>query len=151
MDVATAKARDRGITYPLLYDESTDVTRALGLWSDHMQMPWMGYLIIDRSGRVVASELQLSESKGAAPKNVDEILAALDGAREGGASAGLAFNAVHGFYRRLGPYLGAVSFVSGVLLIAVGILVYTGSLVTINQYFGFGPGGWGQWKTRAAE
>lgn len=54
---------------------------------------------------------------------------------------GLAFNAVHGFYRRLGPYLGVVSCVSGVLLIAVGVLVYTGSLVTINQYFGFGPGG----------
>jgi len=54
---------------------------------------------------------------------------------------GLAFNAVQGFYRRLGPYLGAVSFVSGILLIAVGVLVYTGSLVKINRFFGFGPGG----------
>lgn len=54
---------------------------------------------------------------------------------------GLAFNAVRGFYRRLGPYLGAISVFSGALLIVVGILVYTDSLVSINQYFGFGPGG----------
>lgn len=54
---------------------------------------------------------------------------------------GLAFNSVHGFYRRLGPFLGAISVVSGALLIVVGILVYTDSLVSINRYFGFGPGG----------
>jgi len=53
----------------------------------------------------------------------------------------LAFNSVQGFYRRLGPYLGIISVVSGALLIVVGILVYTGSLVNLNQYFGFGPGG----------
>jgi cytochrome c-type biogenesis protein len=54
---------------------------------------------------------------------------------------GFAFNSVHGFYRRLGPYLGIISVVSGAMLIVVGILVYTGSLVNLNQYFGFGPGG----------
>lgn len=54
---------------------------------------------------------------------------------------GMAFHAVHRFYQRLGPYLGMISFASGVLLIAVGVLVYTGSLVTINRFFGFGPGG----------
>jgi hypothetical protein len=54
---------------------------------------------------------------------------------------GLAFTSVHRFYLRLGPYLRFVSFLSGLLLIAVGILVFTGSLVQINRYFGFGPGG----------
>lgn len=54
---------------------------------------------------------------------------------------GLAFNAFHGFYRRLGPYLGMISFASGILLIVVGTLIYTGSLPAINRYFGFGPGG----------
>jgi cytochrome c-type biogenesis protein len=54
---------------------------------------------------------------------------------------GLAFTSVHRFYLRLGPYLGVMSFLSGLLLIAVGILVFTGSLVQINRYFGFGPGG----------
>lgn len=86
MDVAKREAERRGITYTLLHDAETSVTKEVGLWSDHMQMPWMGYLIIDRSGRVAASELQLSEAKGAGPKNVDEILAALDGARQDGAS-----------------------------------------------------------------
>lgn len=54
---------------------------------------------------------------------------------------GLAFTSVHRFYLRLGPYLRFISFLSGLLLIAVGILVFTGSLVQINRYFGFGPGG----------
>ena len=53
----------------------------------------------------------------------------------------VAFNSVHRFYRRLGPYLGTISFASGVLLIVVGVLVYTGSLAELNRYFGFGPGG----------
>jgi cytochrome c-type biogenesis protein len=53
----------------------------------------------------------------------------------------LAFNAVHRFYRRLGPYLGMISFLSGLMLIGVGILVFTGSLPALNRYFGFGPGG----------
>lgn len=78
MDVAKRDAEQRGITYTLLHDAETNVTKELGLWSDHMEMPWMGYLIVDRSGRVVASDLALSESKGAAPANVDAILAALE-------------------------------------------------------------------------
>ena len=86
-DTARREAETRGITYPLLYDAETAVTKELGLWSDHMEMPWMGYLIIDKPGRVAASELQLDEAKGAAPKNVDTILAALDGTLQAGSSA----------------------------------------------------------------
>ena len=86
METARKDAESRGITYTLLHDAKTSVTRKVGLWSNHMEMPWMGYLIIDKSGRVVASDLQLSESKGAAPKNIDTILAALDGARQAEAS-----------------------------------------------------------------
>ena len=41
-------------------------------------MPWIGYLIIDRSGRAAANDLQLAEAKGAAPANVNRILKALD-------------------------------------------------------------------------
>ncbi len=82
IDVAKKDAEQRGITYPLVYDAETSVTKKLGLWSDMMDMPWMGYLIIDKSGRVAASDLQLSEAKGAGPANVDTILAALDGSRQ---------------------------------------------------------------------
>jgi len=85
-ETARREAQRRGITYPLLYDAETSVTRDLGLWSDHMEMPWMGYLILDKSGRVVARELQLDESKGAGPKNVDRILAALEEAQQGEAA-----------------------------------------------------------------
>ena len=77
-ELAEQKANSYGITYPILYDANTRVTKELGLWSEHMQMPWMGYLIIDETGQVVASDLQLAEAKGAAPRNVDAILAALD-------------------------------------------------------------------------
>lgn len=87
MEFAQKAAQQRGITYPIIYDAKTSISRDLGLWSDHMQMLWMGYLIIDKSGRVAAVELQLSEAKGAAPRNVDTILAALDGARQTRSSA----------------------------------------------------------------
>lgn len=80
-----ALARDRiakyGITYTLLYDAGTSITKDLGLWSNSMMMPWMGYLIIDKSGNVAANDLQLSEASGAAPANVNRILKALDTVR----------------------------------------------------------------------
>lgn len=75
-------------SYPLLQEGPPNrFTRDIGMWSDHMAMPWMGYLIIDRSGRIVAREqMGLSEAKGAAPANVDALLAALAKAREKSAS-----------------------------------------------------------------
>lgn len=51
---------------------------------------------------------------------------------------GLAFNAAQGFYRRLRPYLGVINFASGALIIIVGILIFTGSLINLNQFFNFG-------------
>ncbi len=79
---ATQKASEHGITYTILYDADTSVTRKVGLWSDSMEMPFMGYVIIDRSGRVAAADQVLSEARGAAPDNIDEILSALDGVRK---------------------------------------------------------------------
>ncbi len=73
--MAKSKASSDGITYPVLYDADTAVTRQLGLWSDHMQMPWMGYVVIDKSGRLAAREQVLSEAGGSASKNVDRVLA----------------------------------------------------------------------------
>lgn len=74
-----------GITsYPLLQETPRGpITRSLGLWSDQMDMPFMGYIIIDRSGRIVAREQVLNELPGAAPASVDRILAALEEARKG--------------------------------------------------------------------
>ena len=86
LDLGRTNAEEHHLTYTLLHDAKTSVTKEVGLWSNHMEMPWMGYLIIDKSGKVAASELELSEAKGAAPENIDTILAALDGARQAGAS-----------------------------------------------------------------
>jgi hypothetical protein len=52
------------------------------MWSDMMGMPWMGYVIIDKTGKIVSGEqMGLSEARGAAPKNVDKLLKSLSSAR----------------------------------------------------------------------
>ena len=56
--------------------------REMGMWSDMMDMPYMGYVIIDKTGRIVArQQTALSEDKGAGPANVDSLLVALRVAR----------------------------------------------------------------------
>ena len=82
MEAATNKAKSHGITYPILYDAETSVTRKVGLWSDVMEMPFMGYVIIDKSGRIVSGDQILSEAQGAASNNINRILSALQRAQE---------------------------------------------------------------------
>ena len=86
LDVAQAKARQHGITYPILRDADTSVTRKVGLWSDRMDMPFMGYVVINKSGRVAATDQVLSEARGAATNNIDEILNALDATQKAAAA-----------------------------------------------------------------
>ncbi|HWO94442.1 MAG TPA: cytochrome c biogenesis protein CcdA [Dehalococcoidia bacterium] len=50
-----------------------------------------------------------------------------------GAAVGTATRAL----RAVRPYMGAVSAVSGVVLIVAGILIFTGELASLNQYFDF--------------
>jgi len=83
IDVAKQSATKDGISYPILYDSDTSATRSLGLWSDQMQMPFMGYVVIDKSGRIIAGEQVLSEAKGAADQNIDQILRALESVKSG--------------------------------------------------------------------
>ncbi len=77
MDTAKSKALNYGLTFPILYDAQTDATRSVGLWSDQMDMPFMGYVIIGKSGKLVAGDQILSEADGDAAKNVDLMLSAL--------------------------------------------------------------------------
>ncbi|MBI1885901.1 MAG: cytochrome c biogenesis protein CcdA [Chloroflexi bacterium] len=51
---------------------------------------------------------------------------------------GLAFNSVKPLYLRAKRYMGVVNYVSGALLIVVGILIFTDSLVNFNELFNFG-------------
>jgi peroxiredoxin len=83
MDTAKSKALSHGLTFPILYDTATTATRSVGLWSDMMDMPFMGYVIIDKSGKVVAGDQLLSEASGDAPHNVDLMLSALSRVQSG--------------------------------------------------------------------
>ena len=48
---------------------------------------------------------------------------------------GLAFNATRGVYERIRPFMGVVNLLSGILLIIVGILIFTERLIDLNQFF----------------
>jgi cytochrome c-type biogenesis protein len=51
---------------------------------------------------------------------------------------GLAFNGLRPAYQWLKRYMGVINYASGALLIIVGILVFTDSLVNLNNLFNFG-------------
>ncbi|HSR31817.1 MAG TPA: cytochrome c biogenesis protein CcdA [Anaerolineae bacterium] len=50
---------------------------------------------------------------------------------------GLAFGPLSGWLRRMNRYLGVISLVSGVLLVLMGILIFTDSLTFLSQYGSF--------------
>ncbi len=51
---------------------------------------------------------------------------------------GLAYNSVKPIYNRAKRYVGVVNYLSGALLIVVGILIFTDSLINFNNLFNFG-------------
>jgi cytochrome c-type biogenesis protein len=50
---------------------------------------------------------------------------------------GAAYSSVKPLYERIKPYSGVINYVSGGMLIVIGILVFTDSLVDMNGLFGF--------------
>jgi cytochrome c-type biogenesis protein len=48
---------------------------------------------------------------------------------------GLAFNATRGVYERIRPFMGVVNLLSGILIIVVGILIFTERLIDLNHFF----------------
>ncbi len=50
-------------------------------------------------------------------------------------AAGIAIGAVERFMKAISPQLPKIEFASGLVLIAVGVLVFSGTLVQLNQYF----------------
>jgi len=50
---------------------------------------------------------------------------------------GLAYNSVKPFYTRAKRYIWIVNYLSGAMLIIVGILIYTDSLINLNSLFNF--------------
>ncbi len=51
---------------------------------------------------------------------------------------GLAYNSIKPIYTRAKRYMGIVNYASGAMLIIVGILIFTDSLINLNSYFNFG-------------
>jgi cytochrome c-type biogenesis protein len=51
---------------------------------------------------------------------------------------GVAYSSVKPIYLRVKRYMGVVNYASGVLLIIVGILIFTNSLINLNTLFNFG-------------
>jgi cytochrome c-type biogenesis protein len=51
---------------------------------------------------------------------------------------GLAFNSVRPVFNWLKRYMGIINYASGALLIVVGILIFTNSLINLNSLFNFG-------------
>ncbi len=51
---------------------------------------------------------------------------------------GLAFNSVRPAFKWLKRYMGIINYASGALLIIVGILIFTNSLINLNSLFNFG-------------
>ncbi len=51
---------------------------------------------------------------------------------------GLAFNSVKPVFNWLKRYMGVINYASGALLIVIGILIFTGSLINLNSLFNFG-------------
>ena len=51
---------------------------------------------------------------------------------------GLAYNGVKPMYNRIKRYIGVVNYLSCALLIIVGILIFTNSLINMNELFNFG-------------
>ena len=51
---------------------------------------------------------------------------------------GAAYNSLKPLYLRLKRYSWAVNYFSGAMLIVVGILIFTNSLINLNELFNFG-------------
>jgi cytochrome c-type biogenesis protein len=51
---------------------------------------------------------------------------------------GLAFNSVKPVFNWLKRYMGIINYASGALLIIIGILIFTNSLINLNSLFNFG-------------
>ncbi len=52
---------------------------------------------------------------------------------------GLAYSSVKPLYMRAKRYMGIVNYVSGAMLIVIGILIFTDSLINLNSAFNFWP------------
>jgi peroxiredoxin len=56
-DAAARLAKELGLAFPILSDPRMVAVRAFGMYGDSMGMPEMGYVVIDKQGRVRARQV----------------------------------------------------------------------------------------------
>jgi cytochrome c-type biogenesis protein len=89
-------------------------------------------------GPTLGAILALAISSGTAAQASVLLLAYSAGLAIPFLAMGLAFNAVTPVYQRLKKYMGVVNYISGAIIIIVGILIFTNSLINLNTLFDFG-------------
>ncbi len=89
-------------------------------------------------GPTLGAILALAVSSGSVAQAAVLLLAYAAGLSVPFLALGLAYNGVKPVYNRLKRYMGAVNYASGVLIIIVGILIFTDSLINLNSLFNFG-------------
>lgn len=75
-DAATGLIKDLGLPFPILSDPRMAVVRAFAMYGDSMGMPEMGYVVIDKQGRIRTRQVDRRFGE-----NVDSIVRALRAAK----------------------------------------------------------------------
>jgi peroxiredoxin Q/BCP len=76
IDAAARMKQELGLSFPVLSDPRMAVVRAFGMFRDSMGMPEMGYVVIDRQGRIRTRQVDRQFGE-----NVESIVRALREAR----------------------------------------------------------------------
>ncbi len=89
-------------------------------------------------GPTLGAILALAVSSGTVAQAGILLLAYAAGLSMPFLALGLAYSSVKPVYNRIKPYMGTVNYASGILIIIVGILIFTDSLINLNNLFNFG-------------
>ena len=89
-------------------------------------------------GPTLGAILALAVSSGTVAQAGFLLLAYAAGLSVPFLAMGLAYDRVKPIYNRIKRYMGVVNYASGALIIVVGILIFTDSLINLNTLFNFG-------------
>jgi peroxiredoxin Q/BCP len=76
-DAAASLTTELGLPFPILSDPRMAVVRAFAMYGDSMGMPEMGYVVIDKQGRIRSRRIDRRFGE-----NVDSIVRALRAAKQ---------------------------------------------------------------------
>ena len=76
-DAAARLIKELGLPFPILSDPRMAVVRAFAMYGDSMGMPEMGYVVIDKQGRIRSRQVDRRFGE-----NVDSIVRALRAAKQ---------------------------------------------------------------------